>query len=158
VLTHAHFDHLLGARELLDAFRVPFLVPAGEEAMLAQVPETVREWLGITVEPPPEPAGTLAAGDTVRVGPYTWQVVATPGHSPAGICLIGEKETFVGDTLFAGSIGRTDLTGGNYDTLMEGIRRHLLPLDDEMVIYPGHGPATTMGQERRYNPFVRELI
>jgi glyoxylase-like metal-dependent hydrolase (beta-lactamase superfamily II) len=118
---------------------------------------------GLSVEAPPpvdlfyEPASIFRAG-TLEIRPHH-----TPGHCPGGVCLaVGEngqpaRTLFVGDTLFAGSIGRTDLTGGDYDTLIDSIRRVLFAFGDEAVVYPGHGPATTIGEQRRTNPFLQGL-
>jgi glyoxylase-like metal-dependent hydrolase (beta-lactamase superfamily II) len=93
------------------------------------------------------------------VGPVTLEVLHTPGHTPGGVCLYsrGARIIFTGDTLFAGSIGRTDLDGGSHDELIESIRTKLLPLDDDVRVYPGHGPATTMGMEKEINPFVADM-
>jgi glyoxylase-like metal-dependent hydrolase (beta-lactamase superfamily II) len=158
VLTHAHFDHVLAVREVKEATGAPFLLPPGEVALLKRAPEVLEQWMGMRIDPPPDPDGHLSGGDTLDVGNLRYNVVGTPGHSPDAICLIGESEAFVGDTLFAGSIGRTDLPGADHQTLMDSIARELLPLDDEMVLYPGHGPKTTMGRERRFNPFVVDLV
>jgi glyoxylase-like metal-dependent hydrolase (beta-lactamase superfamily II) len=95
----------------------------------------------------------LAEGDVVEVGDESLRVLHTPGHSPGGICFLGPKEIFVGDTLFAGSIGRFDFPGGSYDTLIHCISSKILTLDEDTVVYPGHGPATTVGHEKRTNPF-----
>jgi len=158
VLTHAHFDHVLAARELIGKLQVPFLVPPGEVVVLHRAQEAVYRWLGYEIEAPPDPDGPLADGDVLEVGSLRFDVIGTPGHSPDAISLVGENEIFVGDTLFAGSIGRTDLPGADYATLMRSIEQRLLPLDDEMVVYPGHGPTTTIGRERRFNPFILDWI
>jgi glyoxylase-like metal-dependent hydrolase (beta-lactamase superfamily II) len=96
----------------------------------------------------------LSEGDEVVVGENRLRVLHTPGHTPGGICLYGHGVVFVGDALFAGSIGRTDLPGGSTEALLASIRRKLLALPDETVVYPGHGPATTIGEERHHNPFL----
>jgi glyoxylase-like metal-dependent hydrolase (beta-lactamase superfamily II) len=106
------------------------------------------------VAPSPEPARLLAGGEILAVGEVRLQVLHTPGHSPGGICLLGDGHLFVGDTLFAGSVGRTDLPGGDHDTLIEGIRRQLLVLPEETVVHPGHGPDTTIGREKKVNPYL----
>jgi glyoxylase-like metal-dependent hydrolase (beta-lactamase superfamily II) len=158
LLTHAHFDHLLAARQVIAELQVPFLVPPGELVVLRRAPDAVNLWMGYEIEAPPEPDGPVGEGDVVEVGPFRYDVISTPGHSPDAVCLVGEKEVFVGDTLFAGSIGRTDLPGADYETLMRSIEEKLLPLDDEIVVYPGHGPATTIGRERASNPFILDWI
>ncbi|MFS8641411.1 MAG: MBL fold metallo-hydrolase, partial [Symbiobacteriaceae bacterium] len=97
----------------------------------------------------------LRDGDEVQAGSLRFQVIHTPGHSPGGICLYRPGHLFTGDTLFAGSIGRTDLAGGDYRTLIESIKTRLLPLPPETAVYPGHGPATSLADEKAYNPFLR---
>ena len=94
----------------------------------------------------------------MRAGSVSLKVLHTPGHTPGGICLLYEKSVFVGDTLFQGGIGRVDLPGGDYATLMRSIRDKLLTLPDDTIVYPGHGDATTIGEERQLNPFLRPLI
>ncbi len=100
----------------------------------------------------------LEDGEVISVDKLRFQILHTPGHSPGGICLISEKIVFTGDTLFAGSIGRTDFPGSDYETLMRSIREKLMNLPDDTTIYPGHGPKSTIGQERRFNPFVLEAL
>ncbi|GIV61921.1 MAG: MBL fold metallo-hydrolase [Rhodothermaceae bacterium] len=155
LLTHAHIDHIFGcaffARQFGDAFKMhradaPLLERAQDQAAL----------FGVEIEPPP-PAGTyLDEGDTVRFGGHVWQVLHTPGHSPGSICFYDEAGGFVisGDVLFQGSIGRTDLWRGSLPELMASIYQKLMPLPDETRVYPGHGPATTIGFERQNNPFL----
>ena len=100
----------------------------------------------------------LTEGDRLQVGGLTLAVRHTPGHSPGGVCLLGDGLAFVGDTLFAGSIGRADLPGADMQTLLASIAQVLLPLPDETACYPGHGPPTTIGEEKRTNPFVAPLL
>lgn len=157
LITHGHFDHLLAAGEVLKDLEARFLVPHGEVAVLKRAPDSARAWVGLEVEPVPEYDGTLSGGTTISVGSHEFRVADTPGHSPGGISLIGDGVAFVGDTIFAGSIGRTDLPGGNYELLMKSIRNELLTLDDDTVLYCGHGPETTVGQERRSNPFILQM-
>jgi glyoxylase-like metal-dependent hydrolase (beta-lactamase superfamily II) len=108
----------------------------------------------MSVTPSPEPSRVLAGGEHLEVGELRLQVLHTPGHSPGGICLLGEGHLFVGDTLFAASVGRTDLPGGDHDTLIDSIRRQLLVLPDTTVVHPGHGPDTSIGREKRVNPYL----
>ncbi|MFO7769505.1 MAG: MBL fold metallo-hydrolase [bacterium] len=157
LLTHAHFDHLLALRDVLEVLDVPFLLPEGEEEMLHRVPETVRAWMGIEVPPPPEPDRMVRGGERVEIGGAPFRVAETPGHSPGSITLAGEGIAFVGDAVFAGSIGRTDLPGGDHEILMTSIREQILSLPDDTLLYPGHGPSTTVGRERRDNPFLKGL-
>jgi len=122
---------------------------------LPLVQSFVRQALffGFRVGDPPEVDDFLAEGDEVAFGEVRLKVLHTPGHSPGGISLVGDGVVFVGDELFAGSIGRTDLPGGDYETLINSVRTKLFTLEDDTIVYPGHGPATTIGRERRYNPF-----
>jgi glyoxylase-like metal-dependent hydrolase (beta-lactamase superfamily II) len=105
------------------------------------------------VEDSPPPDLYVGEGDVIAFGDISLQVLYTPGHSPGGISLLSNKMVFVGDTLFAGSIGRTDLPGGDYETLIRNVKEKIFPLGDDVVIYPGHGPKTTVGREKRFNPF-----
>ena len=157
LLTHAHFDHVLAVGPVVRELGIPFRLPDGEREALQAAPGIALMWTGEKPEAPPEPQGGLPDGTTVEVGALQFQVRSAPGHSPDSVCLVGEGIAIVGDVLFAGSVGRTDLPGGDWDTLMASIREVLLPLPDETVVYPGHGPATTIGQERRTNPFVVPL-
>jgi len=108
---------------------------------------------GMRIENSPAPDRYVDEGDMITFGDISLKVLHTPGHSPGGISLSTEKMVFVGDTLFAGSIGRTDLPGGDYDGLIRNVREKIFTLGDDVVVYPGHGPRTTVGQERRTNPF-----
>jgi glyoxylase-like metal-dependent hydrolase (beta-lactamase superfamily II) len=112
---------------------------------------------GLDMEAPPEPQGYLADGEVVKAGGVSFQVIAVPGHSPGGIAFYSEKDgvIFTGDALFAGSIGRSDLPGGNHEQLMRNIRARLFSLPPETVVYPGHGPETTIGEEMKSNPFFK---
>jgi len=152
VNTHAHFDHLGGVRQLKELTGAPFALHEDE---LPLVESFTRQALffGFRVGDPPEVDEFLAEGDEVKFGEVSLKVLHTPGHSPGGISLVGDGVVFVGDELFMGSIGRTDLPGGDYETLISTVREKLFTLDDDTVVYPGHGPATTIGRERRYNPF-----
>ncbi len=154
ILTHAHFDHIGAVRALVEATRAPFLIHEKELPVLALASEHAAAMFGITVPKPPKPDRLLREGDTLAFGGQTFRVVHTPGHSPGHLCLIGDGLAFVGDVVFQGSIGRTDLPGADHDTLLRSIAMHILPLPDDTVLYSGHGPATTVGQERRTNPFL----
>jgi glyoxylase-like metal-dependent hydrolase (beta-lactamase superfamily II) len=111
-------------------------------------------WFGLRLSAPPAPEVALRHGQLLRVGGVELEVRHTPGHSPGHVCFVGAGVVLGGDALFEGSIGRTDLPGGDYDTLIGSIRRELLTLPDATVVHPGHGPATTIGRERRTNPFL----
>jgi glyoxylase-like metal-dependent hydrolase (beta-lactamase superfamily II) len=156
VNTHAHFDHLFALNEVRAATRAPFLLHTDEEPVLAMAQASALLF-GMRIAKPAPADRLLREGDEVSAGAITLKVLHTPGHSPGGICLLHDKSVFVGDTLFQAGIGRTDLPGGDYATLMRSIRDKLFPLPDDTVVYPGHGPATTMGDEKRWNPFLRSL-
>lgn len=154
IATHAHFDHVGAVRAMVDATHAPFLIGEHELAVLAVASERASAMFGIVVPQPPQPDRLLREGDRLTFGGQTFRVVHTPGHSPGHICLIGDGLAFVGDVVFQGGIGRTDLPGGSHETLLRSIATHILPLADETILYNGHGPATTVGRERRTNPFL----
>jgi glyoxylase-like metal-dependent hydrolase (beta-lactamase superfamily II) len=156
VATHAHFDHLLALDEVRAQTRAPFLLHVDEAPVLANAAIGARLF-GFTIRQPAPADRLLREGDAVRVGAVALKVLHAPGHSPGGICLLRDQTVFVGDTLFQGGIGRTDLPGGDYATLMRSIRDKLLTLPDDTIVYPGHGDATTIGAERKLNPFLRPL-
>jgi hydroxyacylglutathione hydrolase len=154
VNTHCHIDHILGTAFLHDQFKLPFLIHPQEKPLLkASIAQ--GEFFGLKVQTPPEPTGFLNEGDTVTFGDSMFEVIHIPGHSPGGIVLLNREQQcmITGDVLFQGSIGRTDLPGGDYDNLVNGIREKLLILDPEIRVYPGHGPDTTIGIEKQSNPF-----
>jgi glyoxylase-like metal-dependent hydrolase (beta-lactamase superfamily II) len=152
LLTHCHADHVGGVKGLVEGLPAPVLMHEGDRAMLDSAVEHGRLF-GLEIEAPPPPDGYLEEGDRVDFGEESLRVLHTPGHSPGGICFLGSREIFAGDTLFAGSIGRFDFPGGSYNTLIEGISSKILSLPEDLLVYPGHGPATTVGQEKRTNPF-----
>jgi glyoxylase-like metal-dependent hydrolase (beta-lactamase superfamily II) len=154
VATHAHFDHVGGVRGVCGATGAPFWIGEAEAPVLEVAAERAQTFFGIAIDPPPAPDRLLREGDTVILGGRSFRVAQTPGHSPGHICLLGAGVAFVGDVVFAGSIGRTDLPGGDHETLLRSIARHILPLPDDTTLYNGHGPATTAGRERRTNPFL----
>jgi hydroxyacylglutathione hydrolase len=154
IATHAHFDHVGGIRGVCEASGAPFLIGEAEAPVLQVAAERAQSFFGIAIDPPPAPDRMLREGDTVVLGGRSFRVVDAPGHSPGHICLLGDGTAFVGDVVFAGSIGRTDLPGGDHATLLRSIARHILPLPDDTTLYNGHGPATTVGRERRTNPFL----
>ncbi len=152
-LTHAHIDHIGGVAECKRATgaelichkdAAPMLLTAAQQGMM----------FGMRVEAAPPPDRLINEGDTVKVGEVALKVVNVPGHAPGHIALIGDGFVIGGDVLFQGSIGRTDLPGGSYETLINSIKTRLLTLDDGTVVYSGHGPPTTIGMERRINPFL----
>jgi len=153
--THLHLDHAFGNYMLAQTFGVLPEAHQADEFLIEQMMSQAQlfGFPGVVQEQPL--GGYLSDGDVVSFGRTKLEVLHVPGHSPGGICLHcrAKKVVFVGDVLFAGSIGRTDLPKGNYAELISGIRRKLLTLSDETVVHPGHGPATTIGNERQYNPF-----
>jgi glyoxylase-like metal-dependent hydrolase (beta-lactamase superfamily II) len=153
VNTHAHIDHVGGNAAIKERTGAELVCHADAREMLQSVPMQGRMF-GLSVPPSPEPDRLIGEGDTLRVGGATLRVVDVPGHAPGHIALIGDGFVIGGDVLFAGSVGRTDLFGGDMDQLMHSIRSKLLTLPDETVVYSGHGPPTTIGAERVSNPFI----
>ncbi len=159
LLTHAHIDHITGVGIAKRALNVPIYLHRDDLFLYERVVE-MGAMFGLEVEPQPPVDVFYAPGQVIAFGTYEARVHHTPGHCPGGVCLqIGKtgtagRELFVGDTLFAGSIGRTDLPGGDYDTLIASIRNVLFPMGDDAVVHSGHGPDTTIGQERRTNRFL----
>lgn len=160
LLTHAHLDHVLGCRHFAARYGARAehggwqLHPA-DDPLLAHA-ALQGELFGVRVDAPAPAAHALADGDEVPLGRGRLRVLHTPGHSPGSVCFYNEADGWLlgGDVLFAGSIGRTDLWGGDLDTLLASIREKLLALPDDTRVYPGHGPHTTIGRERRSNPFL----
>ena len=155
LLTHAHIDHIFGCAAFAERYGMdwqmhrdglPFIDRAEEQSV----------FFGTPLTPPPRPTTFLDEGDTVRFGEAAWEVLHTPGHAPGSVCFYDAEAGFViaGDVLFMNSIGRTDLPGGSLPVLMQSIFQKLVPLGDAVKVYPGHGPATTIGRERRNNPFL----
>jgi glyoxylase-like metal-dependent hydrolase (beta-lactamase superfamily II) len=153
--THGHFDHVGANRPLKDATGAPILIHALDAPMLNQLSASAAAW-GLATENSPPPDRMIEAGDTITFGKITLTVIHTPGHTPGGISLRTDGHVFVGDTLFAGSVGRTDFPGGDFETPRASIQNKLFLLGDDVQVYTGHGPQTTIGQEKRTNPFVGE--
>ena len=155
--THCHIDHVLGNKWVKEKYEIDLLIHQKEVVVLNSA-ESIGKMYGIYVEPSPTPDRFLAEGEKVTFGNSMLDVFFTPGHSPGSISFYSENDKFVmgGDVLFQSSIGRTDLPGGSYQLLMESIFNKLLILPDDVVVYSGHGPSTTIGEERKNNPFVLE--
>ena len=153
VATHAHMDHVSAVGELKAATGAEFLIHEDDAPGLKEV-EPFASFFGESFPQPPPPDRLLKHGDIIRVGDLAFKVLHTPGHTLGGMCLAGEGVVFTGDTLFAQGIGRFDLPGGDYPALMEAIRSRLMALPDDTVVYPGHGPETSIGHEHQYNPYI----
>ena len=152
--THCHVDHVAEASKVIDHFKVPFYIHKGDLPLLDNLREQGK-FFGLNVQETPKITEFVNDGDSFEFGNLKASVLHTPGHSPGGISIKIDNSVFVGDCLFMDSIGRTDLPGGNYDQLIKSINDKLLTLDDATIVYPGHGPATTIGRERKNNPFLR---
>jgi glyoxylase-like metal-dependent hydrolase (beta-lactamase superfamily II) len=153
--THGHFDHVGANKRLKEVTGAPILIHPLDAPMLSQLADSAAAW-GMDADNSPPPDRELQEGDEVTFGNIVFKVIHTPGHTPGGISLYSEHGVFVGDTLFAGSIGRTDFPGGSFETLKESIQQKLFVLSDDLKVYPGHNQPTTIGVEKRTNPFVGE--
>jgi glyoxylase-like metal-dependent hydrolase (beta-lactamase superfamily II) len=158
LLTHAHVDHITGVGPAKSAFDAPVYLHRDDLPFYEHAVEQ-GQMFGLTVRQPP-PVDVFYDESPIRFGDYEVRVHHTPGHCPGGVCLeiTDTLHLFVGDTLFAGSIGRTDLPGGNYEVLMRSITQVLFALGDDAIVHPGHGPDTTIHHERTRNPFVLEYL
>jgi len=153
ILTHGHIDHVAALKEVKEATGAKVAIHADDASSL-QGQSFFAEQFGLSYQVPPSPDRLLKDGDSIDIGDLHFLVLHTPGHSPGGICLLGQGVVFSGDTLFNYGIGRYDLPGGDYNQLMKSIDTKLMVLPDETTVYPGHGPGTTIGAERRGNPFL----
>jgi glyoxylase-like metal-dependent hydrolase (beta-lactamase superfamily II) len=155
VITHAHIDHVGGAMKLKKATDAPILLNQNDSALLKML-DVQAAWIGMATPGPVQIDQSLGNGDKVTAGSLSADVLHTPGHTQGSICLYfaPEKKLIAGDTLFAGSIGRTDLPGGSYKKIIESLHERVLTLPDETIVVPGHGELTTIGRERDSNPFL----
>ena len=152
-LTHAHVDHIMGVAAVRARHDVPTWLHPLDRPLYDALPQQ-GAWMGLRLPPAPAPTRELSAGDSVQVGGLAFDVRHVPGHSPGSVAFVGHGVAFVGDVLFSGSVGRTDLPGGDSATLVASIQRELLTLPDSTIVYSGHGPETTIGIERETNPFL----
>ena len=158
--THGHADHISGNKVIKDLTGVPIVIGAQDAEYLT--PQYADRCRAFGFNPSPPADETVVHGDIIRVGKLGLEVRHTPGHTRGGICLVAEGHVFTGDTLFVGSIGRTDLGGGSFEQLMDSIATQILTLPEETFVWPGHAygprPKSTVGQERQTNPYIREHI
>ncbi len=155
VNTHIHIDHIEANDFLRERTEAPLLVHSADVFLLQNAELNLSALMGKDRSFGP-PDRVLEEGDEIRVGGFSLKILHTPGHTAGSVCLCGDGKLFSGDTLFAGGIGRTDLVGGSLRELQESIKDKILTLPDEMVVYPGHGPSTTVGKERRCNVFINQ--
>jgi hydroxyacylglutathione hydrolase len=156
--THCHLDHIFGNKWVAEKYGLELYIHPGEEIVLQFGPQSGKQW-GLPFENYTGKLNFLNEHDIVKLGADELQVILAPGHSPGSICFYNKAQNFVigGDVLFRESIGRTDLPGGDHQTLVNNIREKLFTLPDDVVVYPGHGPSTTIGHEKRFNPFLKSV-
>jgi glyoxylase-like metal-dependent hydrolase (beta-lactamase superfamily II) len=152
--THGHFDHVGAVAPLRRELKVEFLAHKDDFFFIEDGEKSASRW-GVNIEQPPQPDRFIIDGDKIKFGNYELEVIHTPGHSPGGVCFLYDRIVFGGDTLFQGSIGRTDFRKGSFEDLSKSIKNRLYTLPDDTIVYTGHGPITTIGDEKRYNAFVR---
>ena len=157
VLTHGHMDHTGALAEVKEATGAEVAIHANDAPYL-QDNHPMMQMFSRSSKEMPAPDRLLENGDTIDIGELRFRVLHTPGHTPGGISLLGEGVVFTGDTLFQFSIGRADFPGASYEEELESIRTRLLTLPDETTVYPGHGPDTTIGVERKFNPFLQDDV
>jgi hydroxyacylglutathione hydrolase len=154
--THGHFDHVSGNGQMKSATAADILIHPLDADMLGMLSSNAAIF-GISVENSPPCDRTIEEGDKISFGEIILEVIHTPGHTPGGISLFTNGIVFVGDTLFAGSIGRTDFPGGDFDTLVSSVQNKLFKMDNDVRVLSGHGPETTIDREKRFNPFVGQF-
>jgi len=153
--THAHIDHIEGNDWFRKAIRAPVVVHHYDRTLY----EEPRLNMSVLSRPRAIPKADIyvKGGEFIHIGKSSLEVIHTPGHTAGSICLLGDGKLFTGDTLFAGSIGRTDFPGGSYDSMMKSLKEKLMPLDDNLIVLPGHGPSSTLKEEKATNPYLIEV-
>ena len=152
--THGHFDHVGAVAPLRRELKVEFLAHKDDFFFIENGENAANRW-GLAIEQPPKPDRFIDDGEKIMVGNFEMEVLHTPGHSPGGVSFLNDSMVFAGDTLFQGSIGRTDFRKGSIEDLSKSIKTRLYTLPDDTLVYTGHGPVTTIGDEKKYNAFVR---
>ena len=159
VNTHTHLDHLFGNAAVMLKYKIPLAFHEKDKPVFNAAPTAGAMYNMLFVTSPP-PTFYLKEGQVLKLGNDQFKILLTPGHSPGSVCFYHDEQKILisGDVLFKQSVGRSDLPGGDYDTLMNSIKTELLPLHNEVVVYSGHGPETTIGEERKFNPFILDLV
>lgn len=152
--THAHFDHIGGVKEIQDYFKIDFILHKEDMFLIENASEQAAAF-GLKPISKPDVNKYVTNAEKIPLGNKSITVIHTPGHSPGCVCYYLDSSVFVGDTLFSGSIGRTDLPGGSYEKLINSVKERLFPLGDSTIVYPGHGPSTTIESEKEHNPFLK---
>jgi glyoxylase-like metal-dependent hydrolase (beta-lactamase superfamily II) len=151
--THGHIDHIGANKDIKEKFSIPLYIHSADSPMLGNVKQSeMAAFLGVIDSPSPD--HLLNDGDKIKIGKSFLRVIHTPGHSPGSVSFLGDGFLLSGDTLFFGGVGRTDLPGGSWKDMESSIKNKILTMPDEMIVLPGHGPFTTVGQEKRANPFI----
>ena len=154
LLTHGHFDHCCGLQNLVDEYPVPVMMHCDDVPYVADS-KTHAFMYGLKIPNVPLPNCFLTENDVIEVGDIKLKTIHTPGHTPGCVCFYTPGHLFSGDTLFKGSVGRTDLPGGNFDNIINNIQTKLFVMPDDTLVYPGHGPETTIGEEKKSNPYAK---
>ena len=155
LLTHGHSDHIGAVQTLVDAYHVPVYIHEGDAEYLTNPEVNLSAYSGRSITVKVYDVRYVKEGDPISLGDTTFTVIETPGHTPGGVCYYTEGTLLAGDTLFQGSVGRTDFPNGDFEQLSQGIKEKLYTLPNDTKVYPGHGGQTTIGDEKQSNPFVR---
>ena len=154
ILTHGHFDHLLGVDGFKETLGVETYISEDDMSQVRMTPEMLQMFLGMMGGSIPNITGYVKDGDVIKIGNVDIKVIATPGHTKGGMCYLVEDKLFSGDTLFMGSCGRCDLPEGDFDVIVKSIKEKLFTLSEEIEVYPGHGPKTTIAHEKKFNDII----